>query len=161
MTATVEPTVTTPCGGTPAPAAPAGRSLNTGELNATPGVAAVTTPAAVSLDLALGERDATRCSVCSRPMPALEHPKFELEDADTGLPLCDVDANRQHKGLRLAMALMNAVLDAYRTGDKQAAEDTIRGVVSGIELLEETAPTVRYQRPARHQPRRNPRSRRR
>lgn len=118
-------------------------------------------PAAVSLDLVLGERDATRCSVCSRPMPALEHPKFELEDAETGLPLCDVDANRQHKPLRLAMALLNAIVEAHATGDKQAADEGVRGIESGFSLLAETAPKVPYRRPQRAQPVRHQRRGRR
>lgn len=107
---------------------------------------------ALALDLVYGERDAQPCGVCSRQLPAIEKPRFELEDADTGRVLCEVCANRTHHGLRLAAALMNAIADAYHAGDKRAAEETLAAVVSGIELLEETAPKQPYRRPVRHQP---------
>jgi hypothetical protein len=116
----------------------------------------------LALDLVYGERDATRCSVCNRLMPALEHPKFELEDADTGLPLCDVDASRQNKPVRLAMALLNAIVEAYAAGDKKRADEGVHAIESGFSLLAEAAPKVPYQRAVRHQPvRRKPRSSRR
>jgi hypothetical protein len=107
---------------------------------------------ALALDIAFGERDAARCAVCNRHLPAVEHPKFELENAETGQPLCDVCANRNHHGLRLATALLNAVVEAYAAGDKKAADEAIRGLESGIGMLRDAAPAVPYQRPVRQQP---------
>jgi len=115
----------------------------------------------LALDLVLGERGPTRCATCTRHLPALEHPTFELEDARTGQPLCDVCANRQHRPLRLVTAMLNAVTEAYAAGDKKAADEAIRGIGSGIELLQETATPVPYRRPVRHQPNRSTRRGRR
>lgn len=109
------------------------------------------TAAPVSLDLVLGERGATRCGLCDKHLPATAT-RFELEDTRTGQPLCDLCANRQHHGLRLAVALLNAVLDAHAAGNRQQAEETLRGIVNGVEMIEETATPVPYRRPARHQP---------
>lgn len=119
------------------------------------------TTAPPALDLTLGERDATTCATCNRHLPPLPQPRFELETADTAQPLCDVCANRQHHGLRLAVALLNAILDAHTTGNKQQAQETLRAVVSGIEMLEETAAPVPYRRPVRRQPTRSTRRGRR
>lgn len=119
------------------------------------------TTAPVSLDLTLGERDATTCATCSRHLPPLPQPRFELETADTAQPLCDLCANRQHHGLRLAVALLNAILDAHTAGNKQQAQETLRAVVSGVEMLEETATPVPYRRPVRRQPNRSTRRGRR
>jgi hypothetical protein len=84
-------------------------------------------------------------------MPAADKPVFELETAD-GKPLCLIHSDKEHHGLRLVCAVMGYVVEAYGTGNKQAAEETIRGFQSAIELLAENAPRVPYQRPVRQQP---------
>lgn len=135
MTATAETTASTSCGSNPA-------------------------PAGVSLDLVLGERDATRCSGCGRLLPALERPAFEVETID-GDTLCMVCVDKMHRPLRTAVLLLDTIVNAISHGDRQQAADAIGAVINGVEMLKETAPKIPYARPVRHQPRRNPRSRRR
>ena len=118
-----------------------------------------TTTGPVALDLVLGERAATTCAQCARPMPALGRPAFELETAGGGV-LCAVCSNRTHHGLRLAVATLNAALDARHAGDHQAALDTIAAIASGLELLDEATPRPARQRPVRRQPVRQSRRRR-
>lgn len=135
---------------------PASRSLNTGELNAT--------PPAVALDLCLGDRPEARCGGCNRHLPAIEpgRQRFELEDANTGDVYCDVCANRRHHPLRLAVALLNAMVEAYAAGDKKAANEAVEAITNGFQMLQDEAPTMPYRRPVRHQPvRPNRRGRRR
>lgn len=143
MTATAETTVESPCHGKPAVTTPT--MATPGHGNATP---------AMALDLTLGERPEARCGVCGRLLPAIETPKFELEDAETGAPICDLDANRQHKGLRLAVALLNTALDDRAAGQWQRGQEALWAVFNGLELLGETAQQP-AQQPARPRPVRN------
>lgn len=126
------------------------------------GVATAPTETAgpLALDITYGTRPATRCTLCARPMTAADRPIFELETAD-GEPLCLVCSGKQHHGLRLVCAVMNHVVEAHGVGDKQSAAETVQGIVSALELLEEDAPKVPYRRPVRRQPNRAARRRRR
>lgn len=121
------------------------------------------TPAPVALDLCLGDRPATRCGGCNRHLDAIEPgtQRFELEDANTGDVYCDVCSNRRHHPLRLAVALLNSVVEAYNAGERQQAADAIGAVINGAEMLREAAPRTPYVRPVRQQPRRAPRRGRR
>lgn len=143
----------------PAAIPPTHANPNTGAtpaaVNLTHGyVDAPKTPAA--LDLALGDRPETRCGGCNRHLPAIEpgQQRFELEDADTGRPLCDVCANRRHHPLRLAVALLNAMVEAYAAGDKKSATEAVEAITNGFSMLQAEAPRVAYRRPVRQQPRR-------
>lgn len=105
------------------------------------------------LDIVYGPRDADmRCSSCGRLIPATDgKPVFDLATAEGG-DLCLVCADKQHHGLRLVCAVMGYVVEAYGNGNRIAAEETIRGFQSAIELLDEAAPKVPYRRPVRQQP---------
>jgi hypothetical protein len=118
-------------------------------------------PPRLALDLVLGDRpEAVTCSNCSRHVAGLEQPRFELETPD-GDVLCLICADKSHHGVRLAVAVLNAALDARQAGDHKAALETIAAVVNGLELLDEQTPRPAYQRPARRQPvRHNRRGRR-
>jgi hypothetical protein len=113
------------------------------------------------LDLCLGERDAARCGGCARELaPIADRQKFELVDADTDEPLCDVCASRQNRPLRLAVALLNAMIEAYAAGDKKAASEAVEAVANGFSMLQAEAPRVVWRpqvrhQPTRHKPRRN------
>jgi hypothetical protein len=116
----------------------------------------MTETAGVSLDLVLGEREPAPCVRCSKPLPALDAPRFELEDTDGGV-LCLLCADKTHHGLRLVVAVLNSVLDQKAAGNHQAADETLRAITSGLELILEAAPKPRYTRPVRHQPNRRTR----
>lgn len=110
--------------------------------------------APAGLDLCLGDRDATRCGGCNRHLPAIEPgtQRFELEDADTGDVYCDVCANRRHHPLRLAVALLNAMVEAYAAGDRKSATEAVEAITNGFQMLQDEAPRVAYRRPIRQQP---------
>lgn len=107
-------------------------------------------PAALALDLVLGQRGATDCGRCGKHLPALDTPRFEVEDA-AGV-LCMVCCDKTHRGLRIAALLLNVSLDLEDAGDKQASREALQAVVNGVEMILEDAPRPRYVRPVRRQP---------
>lgn len=123
-----------------------------GQVNATPSVA---------LDIVLGERDyPVDCAQCGRHLPALDRPAFEAETPD-GDVVCVICLDKQNRGIRLAVLLLDHALKARQTGDHQAALETIAAVVNGLELLDEQTPRPAYRRPVRQQPNRAARRRQR
>src|SRR5581483_2580741 len=118
-------------------------------------------PAAIALDLVLGERPPAACAVCGKHLPALTEPRFELEDADAGQPLCMLCTDRTHRGLRCAILLLNQCLELQAAGQTQQAREALAAVVDGMERALEDAPEPRYQRPIRRQPRSSTRQARR
>ena len=118
------------------------------------------TTAPVSLDLTLGERGPTPCVRCSKPLPPLNTARFELEDTEGGV-YCLLCADKTHKGLRLAIAVLNHALDQQTAGNHQAAAETLQAITNGLELILEDAPRPRYTRPIRRQPNRSTRRARR
>jgi len=90
----------------------------------------------LALDIAFGTRDATTCATCQRPMPAVDEPRFELETIG-GRVLCALCSEKSGaRGLRLATALLNSSLDDRAAGQHQAADDSLRAVLTGLEMLD-------------------------
>jgi hypothetical protein len=118
-------------------------------------------PTDTALDLVLGERAPTTCHTCGKTLPALTAARFELEHADTGRPLCTICADKIHRGLRVAVLLLNQCLELQAAGQTQQAREALQAVVGGMEMILEDAPKPRYTRPIRHQPTRRTRHARR
>lgn len=117
-------------------------------------------PATPPLDLTLGQRGPATCHTCGKTLPALTVARFELEHADTGRPLCPICADKTHRGLRVAVLLLNQCLELQADGHTQQAREALQAVVGGMEMILEDAPKPRYTRPIRHQPVRHTRRRR-
>jgi hypothetical protein len=95
----------------------------------------------VGLDIVYGDRPATRCNGCDRPLPALPVARLELELPD-GTVLCASCGEKAHRGLRLVLAVFNHVLEAEAAGDTKGATETLQGIVSALELTTDRTLTL-------------------